>query len=245
LSLQVKITNNEVELVRDIKHYYAESLQVFRDFGGPSVYFHTQAIEEQHRDFMSARHIEMIYATLASWGMHRMGDPEDTKAKMVEYVDFERSLSSQRDFLSRYRDLRMDGCKEGEYRNCINELMGAYETLKVSISNATIVAHSKVLAHILPDLVPPIDRQYTVRFFTQDNKDFFIKSGKYKSVNLPTTPKRQFSDFSDYCVRIKKMFDQCDRGIFEINTSFNTSYPKVMDNVIMAFVKSVPKPKDH
>jgi len=235
--------NNESELVKHISDYYSKSLDVLREFGGPSVYFHVQAIKQQRHDFMSERHLEMIYATLASWGMHRMGDPDETKAKMAEFDAFRESLTSQRSVLSGFRELKMDGCSEEEYCSHIDGLKAIYATLVVSISNSTVVAHSKTLAHVLPDLVPPIDRQYTVRFFTQDNKGFFAKSGKYKTVMLSTDRESQFLAFRDYCVRIKQMFDQCDRYLFEINpNTFNTSYPKIMDNLIMAFVKSVPKP---
>jgi hypothetical protein len=38
--------------------------------------------------------------------------------------------------------------------------------MKVSTSQTQIVAGSKFLHHLLPDLVPPIDRQYTFSFFT-------------------------------------------------------------------------------
>jgi hypothetical protein len=38
--------------------------------------------------------------------------------------------------------------------------------IKVSTSRTQIVAGSKFLHHVLPDLVPPIDRRYTFRFFT-------------------------------------------------------------------------------
>jgi hypothetical protein len=72
---------------------------------------------------------------------------------------------------------------------------------------------------------------------------FFTESGKYRTVNIPKEGEDQFTVFKDYCLRIKRMFDQCDKRLFEINpATFNTSYPKIMDNVIMAFVKSVPKP---
>ncbi|MCH8272299.1 MAG: hypothetical protein IIB41_03485, partial [Candidatus Marinimicrobia bacterium] len=107
-----------------------------------------------------------------------------------------------------------------------------------------IVAHSKTLAHILPNLIPPIDRQYTIRFFTQEYKDFFAKSGKYRQVNLPRDRDVQFADFKEYCCRIKMLIDQCDHQLFTIDKeSFNTSIPKIMDNLIMAFVKDVPKPE--
>ncbi len=235
--------NNEIELVKHISDYYSKSCSVLDEFGGPSVYFHVQAIKEQGHDFMSERHIEMIYATLASWGMHRMGDPTETKAKMVEFDSFKQSLASQQSRLSEFRELKMDQCTEEQYRSYLDGLEDIFAALVVSISNSILVAHSKTLAHILPYLVPPIDRQYTIRFFTQDDKDFFAKSGKYKTVAFPIGREDQFLAFKDYCIRIKRIFGQCDRNLFEINpNTFNTSYPKIMDNVIMAFVKSVPKP---
>lgn len=40
------------------------------------------------------------------------------------------------------------------------------ERLQVSTSGAQIVAGTKFIHHLLPDLIPPIDRQYTVSFFT-------------------------------------------------------------------------------
>jgi hypothetical protein len=236
--------NNEDELIRRLPYYYDRSLKVLKEFGGPSVYFHVQAIKEQEANFLSDRHIEMIYATLASWGMHRMGDPEETKAKMVEFNDFNHSISSQRNELKQFITLRMDSCTAEEYGRHIDNLKEIYLGLKVSISDATIVAHSKALAHILPNLVPPIDRQYTIRFFTQDNKKFFTDEGKYRMITLPKDVATQFDDFKKYACRMKALFNCCDRQLFTIDkTSFNTSYPKIVDNLIMAFVKDVPKPR--
>jgi len=235
---------NEDDLINNIGHYYKRSLEVMREFGGPSIYFHIQAIQAQKTDFLSDRHIEMIYATLASWGMHKMGDPEITKAKMVEFPEFKLSIIKHRDPLKQLSFLRMDLYSQEQYGKYIDDLKQIYYTLKVSISEATIVAHSKTLAHILPNLIPPIDRQYTIRFFTQQNKNFFTESGKYRPINLPRGIDAQFADFKKYCCRMKKIFDQCDHKLFTIDKeTFNTSYPKIIDNLIMAFVKGVPKPE--
>ncbi len=235
---------NEDDLIKNIDHYYKRSLEVLKEFGGPSIYFHVQAIKEQEIDFLSVRHIEMIYATLASWGMHKMGDPEITKAKMVEFPEFKNSIIKHRDRLQQFYFLRMDSCGQEQYGKHIDDLKQTYYSLKVSISDATIVAHSKTLAHIFPNLIPPIDRQYTIRFFTQENKDFFTESGKFNPVNLPKRFDAQFADFKKYCCRMKMLFDQCDHQLFTIDKeTFNTSLPKIMDNLIMAFVKDVPKPE--
>jgi hypothetical protein len=41
-------------------------------FRGPSLYFHHRALQTRNsEDFLA--HLEYVYATLASWGMHRMG----------------------------------------------------------------------------------------------------------------------------------------------------------------------------
>jgi len=38
--------------------------------------------------------------------------------------------------------------------------------------------------------------------------------------------------------------DRCDSNLFNIDEySFNTSLPKIIDNLIMAFVKDTPRPK--
>jgi hypothetical protein len=137
----------------------------------------------------------------------------------------------------------MDSSTSAGYSSHIDELKEIYSNLQVSISDATIVAHSKTLAHLLPDLFPPIDRQYTIRFFTQDDKRFFTDGGKYKLVNLPKDLDAQFEQFKKYACRMKAIFDHCNRHHFTVEkTSFNSSYPKIIDNLIMAFVKAVPKP---
>ncbi len=237
------MSRNEQELIHDFPRYYQESLNVLKEFGGPSVYFHVQCVKEQQSNFLSERHIELIYATLASWGMHRMGDPRTTKTKLHEYNDFKDSILKYKDKMQSFIENNFSDMEHSDYMTIIESLKEIYQGLNVSISNSTIVANSKALAHILPNLIPPIDRQYTIRFFTQDRDEFFYNNGKYRLVNLPGELEKQFELFVDVCGKIKILFDNIDRSIIEINKeTFNTSYPKVMDNVIMAYVKSIPKP---
>lgn len=241
-SIAVVLRNSD-DLISNLNYYYKRSLEVLKDFGGPSIYFHIQSIKEQEANFLSDRHIEMIYATLASWGMHKMGDSDFTKAKLVEFSDFKNSILVYKIQLKLMTSLCMDSCTQDQYDGYIDQLREIYSNLNVSISEATIVANSKTLAHILPNLIPPIDRQYTVRFFTQENKNFYRKSGSFRNVRLPKGIENQFHDFKKYCCNIKTLFDRCDKKMFLIHKeSFNTSYPKIMDNLIMAFVKGTTKP---
>lgn len=237
------VLKNRDDLIQNIKNYYEKSLYVLREFGGPSVYFHTQCIREKKQHFLSNRHIEFIYATLTAWGMHRMGDPETTKTKLVDFYDCKSSILQNQQVFEGLRHHRLEGISLDEYDHILEGLRVPYYTLKVSISEASIVANSKTLTHILPDLIPPIDRQHTVRFFTQEYRNFFRKNGKYKNVNLPSDKNGQFILFKKICCEIKNLMDECDLNIFEFNEhTFNTSYPKIIDNIIMAYVKNVPKP---
>jgi len=239
LQTLTEATTNEDALIRRLDHYYEQSLRVMQDFGGPSIYFHIQALRAQRTDFLSDRHLEMTYATLASWGMHRMGDPRKTKAKLVNFDDFRRSILNHQMLLADMVDYRMENCEAAEYEDYLDSLKEVYCALRISISDATVVAHAKTLAHILPNLVPPIDRQYTVRFFTQQYQNFFTSRGTIRGVaNLPPGTTEQFAVFKEYSLRIKALLDRADCSSIVINeNSFNTSYPKIMDNLIMAFVK--------
>ena len=47
----------------------------------------------------------MLYATLASWGMHHMGDPAATKTRLTDWHDFRESVLQQGDCLKKFRKL--------------------------------------------------------------------------------------------------------------------------------------------
>lgn len=72
--------------------YFAAADERLLSFGGPSVYFHQECPRAGDAGFLSERHLEMLYATLTAWGMHRMGDAGKTKAKIAEWGAFRDSL---------------------------------------------------------------------------------------------------------------------------------------------------------
>ena len=79
---------NSEKFLAGQRRYFENAYEEFSLFGGPSVYFHKRCLEAAGDEFLSLRHIEMLYATLASWGMHRMGDPDQTKTKLTEWNQF-------------------------------------------------------------------------------------------------------------------------------------------------------------
>ncbi len=84
---------NTAKFLAEQRQYFEKSYEEFRFFGGPSVYFHEQCLRAASDAFLSVRHVEMLYATLAAWGMHRMGDPDATKTKLTDWDEFHDSAN--------------------------------------------------------------------------------------------------------------------------------------------------------
>jgi hypothetical protein len=222
-----------------LKNNYSKYLGPAKDiggfFGGPSLHFHIRALSEISRNFLGEDHIEMIYATLVSWGMHRMGN---TKTKMVCFTKFKHSILTYKTELTDLKGIRIEDISTADLPEIIKRLSAICFKLKTSKSNARIVGNSKTLAHILPNLVPPIDRQYTIRFFTCEPGTFLNKKEKFK-------PVQNFKDLEEekfFSHMINKTHDftnhiKMDKRI-KIEEPFNTSFPKIFDNLIMTYIKS-------
>lgn len=63
--------DNIKEILSNAENYHNAYYKA-ETFRGPSLYFHERALATRH-DPASLTHLEYVYATLASWGMHRMG----------------------------------------------------------------------------------------------------------------------------------------------------------------------------
>src|ERR1700683_4269616 len=137
-------------------------------FGGPSLYFHRKALDLRRRHSSVRALLEdeaffdAAYATLTAWGMHRMG-PGNTKLRDIEEI--KDSVRENAPALERLATLDISTVGEAEQEGVVTDVWALVARLRVSVAEARIVANSKLLHHILPELVPPMDREYTFRFF--------------------------------------------------------------------------------
>ena len=202
-------------------------------FSGPSVYFHQRAIEEaKGSGFLKLKHLQMIYAMLPAWGMHRMGE---NKVKVKTFVDFQHEIETIAENLKNLKNLR---CIT-EVEN-IDDIIDLMFKIKINIPEAKslLVSSSKTLHHMLPDIIPPIDRAYSVRFMIQDSENFDTKTVSLGSL------KREKELAKEFMVGMKifienygnKMKDYLDEQ-FNTDKEFNTSLPKIFDNLIVAFIR--------
>lgn len=135
---------------------YHQAYYEAETFHGPSLFFHHRALQTRHPPG-TLNHLEYVYATLASWGMHRMGR---RGSKMQSFDTFRRSIECLKDKIfeaQKLASLKM----QVEGWNLLKEI---FQGIKIMASHTSLVANSKVMHHMLPNIVAPIDREYTLRY---------------------------------------------------------------------------------
>lgn len=155
-----------------LKREFPDCLHAFESseklFSGPSRYFHLKTIGllAKHRSVVDAfyddRYLNSLYAMLTAWGLHRMG-PGNAKLRDIE--DIRKSLIANADRIRVLQNLRLSDLGEPQMQRVRAEIWEVLSALKVSRARAFLVANSKALHHVLPGLMPPVDREYTLSFF--------------------------------------------------------------------------------
>ena len=212
------------ETVHEIVTRFDSFLERFNHsetFTGPSIYFHNKAIAclKRHRTsvdaILSEELFDWIYATLASWGMHRMG-PGKTKLLPIEQI--KQSVRAERLLIEQLENIDLPSVSTADIGGISDQIWKLIQSIHVSAAEATIVANTKFLHHILPNLVPPIDRTYTYKCF-------------YGRTNLSISEQDAFQEVYGrfHQIAIAKR----DRISQLIGADWNTSSTKTIDNVIV------------
>jgi hypothetical protein len=147
-----------------------------------------------------------------------------TMTKMVHFDVFKESIIKMQPRLLSVKDLELRNFDK-EPKDILDEISEICFELSVSISQSRIVGSSKALAHIIPNLVPPVDRAYSIRFFSENLYNF---SG--------ISEERKFHrHILQCCHSFVRNLDSEDISL--IDTQFNSSAPKMFDNLIMLYLK--------
>lgn len=102
------------------------------------------------------------YATLTAWGMHRMGPGG---AKLVDFPVMRESLRGYASEIRSLASMAITSLPGEQVESVTQRLWQIVSGLRIGVGDTRIVAGSKALHHLLPELLPPIDREYTIRFF--------------------------------------------------------------------------------
>lgn len=215
------------ERVVRLKSDFSKCIEHFDNaqlFTGPSLYFHFRTLEirkecETAIDTIDdERFFEYLYATLTSWGMHRMGAGN---TKLREIKEIETSFKSQIDSIRYLQTLNLVELEASRIEDVTELLWNLIANLRVGVGSTKIVANSKALHHLLPSLLPPIDREYTLRFFYN-----------HKTLNQgdEVAFREIYPRFHEIATSQRKLIQKF------IGLGMHTSESKVIDNAIVGFV---------
>lgn len=212
-------------------NFYQNTEASYRYFRkGPCIHFHRKAItiwkdnivqgKNKYKSLLLGNeYAEAIYSTLTAWGMNRLGGGP----KLKDYDLFKDNLLSLADHLEKIKHLNIMAIKQK--KDIVREI---YSLLDPTENEMDLVAKSKTLHHLHPEVFPPVDRQYTLNIFR-------------RLEGLKPRPALQNVGFGNYwdilcCfqVLIDKVGEERVRS-FVGREIMDTSFTKVMDNAIIGF----------
>jgi len=203
---------------------YHEKYYETEMFSGPSLHFHRRALGVGLDSWEEKA--ELVYAVLASWGMHRMGR---TGSKMQPFASFERSMTAVRHEIEGLSKCAPEALSEQEWRSL--ELV--FKTIRVMASGTTIVGNSKVLAHFLPNLVAPVDREYTLNYLFGGK---MFQNGLAREWILMRKVHAEFY----YPILAVEDFQICSKNWIRDSESFpwDSSDLKLVDNLVIGAMRT-------
>lgn len=162
---------------------------------------------------------------------------------LVDFSEFKKSLQTQEsknkiiELQQNYNGL-IQISKEN-LKTFVEDLEFLLSRVVISNSEKKIVAFSKLIHHLLPQLVPPIDLRHTIWFFYHEERSEVSPNPLYDD-------KRTIEDIFPYFHKIASQnHNEIQRRVerHKQYVDFHTSETKVIDNAIVGFaLKKLHKP---
>lgn len=192
---------------------------------GDAVIKHGEVMEKIRRakDFSSlledTSFLKTVYETVDAFGMN------SRSARMRDLDTFQESILGNTELILKLKPYELESISLEELENIREPMISLFSSLDVMESNARLVGVSKTLAHLLPDLIPPMDRGKVNVFF-------------YGNTNLPTNARGETRRFWEL---LKKFHFICKEVKLTRKNrkfeGFSSSIPKIIDNAIWGFLE--------
>lgn len=200
--------------------YYRAAL-----FGGPSLYFHLRALEAARvRDL--PQFVETSYAMLASWGMHRMGRGG---SKMREFGEFSASVTAVWPLILKLQTGHPGDLTDHQWA----DLAAVFFGIRAMATGTSLVGTSKVMAHALPQLVAPVDREYTLTLL--------FGSGQLRNdIHAEWSKLRQILEHFFYPISASPSFVAKAEAWTRQSATYkwDTSFLRIIDNLLIGLQKT-------
>lgn len=214
--------------VRDIlvnAEKYHQAYYKAETFRGPSLYFHHRALETRNKP-TELSHLEYVYATLSAWGMHRMGKGG---SKMQSFDKFCQSIEPLLDRVTEAQGFNFKEMSDQKW----SVVKDIFQNINVMASGTSIVGNSKVMHHMLPNIVPPIDREYTL---------WYLRGNTNIKNDLPSEWRLMKGIISDFFILVAadgEFEDKVTKWMERKNQyPWDTSVLKVIDNLVIGSKKA-------
>jgi len=217
--LDIKIN----ELIKDFDNYVQISLGIFKSKWLNGVIHHTKVIK-QIREAKSIKNLiekddflRDVRDVVISFGM------DSRSAKIKSFTDFKKAILDNKESIVSLSKYKLENLSLKELESLKEPLLHLFKNLKIMESNSRLVSFSKTMAHLIPDLIPPMDRRNINLFF-------------YGDVNFPygiEAESLRFWEMFRYFFYICREANLSTKNIsFE---GFNSSIPKLIDNAIWGY----------
>lgn len=184
---------------------------------------HRESIElrRSHADLAAALDdegfLKAVYETLKAWGIGSRA------SHLKPFEEFTAAIRGAGPRLCRVEARAIDD-PNLDVDDTIRELWTIIDGLGIVGNDARLVAGTKAVHHLLPDLVPPMDRAYTQRFFGWHNPQF--QYGQEKCFRLA---------FAALALVAREV----QPHQFVDQHPWHTSASKVLDNALVGLVRAV------
>ena len=166
----------------------------------------------------STNYLDESFVLLKAWGMDSKG------ARLAKPDVFKRSIIANKDDiaeLSRLRIENLDSIKSGVVHDKLEQLFDCLEL--VQSGKPRFVTFSKAMHFLCPNLVPPMDRKYTLGFF--GSNQYALRKGNEK---------RQFELFIEIMEEYRLLSRKLNLKEFVDHRSrWKMNVPKVCDNIVI------------
>ena len=211
---KIKVIDNE----KKVELCLNKTSQAYRPYD-PGWYLYKKLIQKKSEmNIFNDEYLELVYVTLSSWNMNTRA------AKLAEFDNFKNILRENKNLIISLEKYKIECLTKEEIEIILGDLKKLFYNLDgLCIQNSKIVTWSKCLHFLLPNLIVPIDRKYTLSFFN------------YKS-NVPKDLGEQFYLYKNMYLIFIQLSKKFDLSKY-YNGRWNENIPKVIDNIIIGHEK--------
>jgi hypothetical protein len=147
-------------------------------------------------------------------------------ARLSTFVIFKQSLLTHREKIESLKEYRIEKLTDTSALDLKEKIKYLYDNLQlVDIGKPKLVTFSKALHYFLPNLLMPIDRSYTIKFF-------------YRNTHIPKDDDKQFEMYWNIFQQFRKLAIAYDFDN-HIENNWNKNIPKIIDNIIIGYIKQL------